>query len=318
MGSVQKLATVVMIGLVALATVTLIYVANEPNRRDNEVAAQDDLAIERGTQLFITYCLQCHAPGGEGAAEKTGRPGGILNQSVLGDTSSLPIVFQSTDPSMQSKAEYYIRYRITNGFPGDPRSTDIKMPAFGPELNVEEMNDLVYLVMHADWNYVYNQAVLTTGKNVKTQDCAGTPTADICKTPNPAVYPTVPPTTAPTQEASPSTGANGTPEPTQQPATGDKGTGAAASQSIELDAQDISWSKKEITAKPGDTIVVKNTGALPHDFSVDALQIADPIDSGASVTVTIPADAKPGTYEYYCNVAGHKEAGMVGKLTIAP
>lgn len=316
MGSVQKLATVVMIGLVALATVTLIYVVNEPNRRDTETTGQDDLAIERGTQLFITYCLQCHAPGGEGAAEGTGRIGGVLNQAKLGDTSKLPIVFQSSDPSMQSKAEHYIRYRITNGYPGDPRQP-LVMPAFGPELNVEEMNDLVYLVMHGDWNYVYNQAVLTTGKNVKAQECAGTPTADICKTAAPAVYPTVPPTTAPTQATSTGAGAvNGTPAPTQQPAANTKGSGA--SQSVELDAQDISWSKKEITVKPGDTIVVKNVGALQHDFSVDALKIADPVDSGASVTVTIPADAKPGTYEYYCSVPGHKEAGMVGKLTIAP
>lgn len=311
MGSVQKLATVVMIGLVALATVTLIYVANEPNRRDTESTTQNDLAIERGTKLFITYCLQCHAPGGEGAAEKTGRIGGVLNQSVLGDTSKLPIVFQSDDPSMQSKAEHYIRYRIANGYPGDP-SKPLVMPAFGPELNVEETNDLVYLVMHGDWNYVYNQAVLTTGKNVKAQECAGTPTADICGTAAPAVYPTVPPTAVPTAEAGASPAA-ATPAAASgaAPATG-------ASQSVELDAQDISWSKKEITVKPGDKIVVKNVGALQHDFSVDALKIADPIDSGASVTVTIPADAKPGTYEYYCSVPGHKEAGMVGKLTIAP
>ncbi|MGI8482949.1 MAG: plastocyanin/azurin family copper-binding protein [Thermomicrobiales bacterium] len=311
MGSIQKLATVVMIGLVALATVTLIHVANEPNRRDTEVTSQDDLAIERGTQLYITYCLQCHAPGGEGAAEGTSRIGGVLNQAKLGDTSKLPIVFQLDDPSMQSKAEHYIRYRITNGFPGDPR-LPLVMPAFGPELNVEEMNDLVYLVMHADWNYVYNQAVTTTGTNLKALECTATPTADICTTPNPAVYPTVPPTAVPTAEAGASP-AEATPA-----ASGSAAPASGASQTIELDAQDISWSKKEITAKPGDTIVVKNVGALPHDFSVDAFNIADPIDSGASVTVTIPADAKPGSYEYYCSVPGHKEAGMVGTLTIAP
>ncbi len=63
---------------------------------------------------------------------------------------------------------------------------------------------------------------------------------------------------------------------------------------------------------------MKNTGALPHDFSVDALKISQPVESGASITVTIPADAKPGTYDFYCNVAGHKEAGMVGRLTVAP
>ena len=33
------------------------------------------------------------------------------------------------------------------------------------ELNIEEINDLVYLIMHGDWDYVYNEAVLITGHN---------------------------------------------------------------------------------------------------------------------------------------------------------
>ncbi|MGB3328427.1 MAG: c-type cytochrome, partial [Thermomicrobiales bacterium] len=154
MGAVQKLATVVMIGLVAMATVFLVYAAAEPNRRDTQVTRQDDLAIERGTELYITYCLQCHAPDGTGAMEGTGRIGGVLNQEKIGDKSGLPIVYQSDDPAMQAKAEHFIRYRLENGAPGDPRLPTL-MPAFGQDLNVEQVNDLVYLIMHGDWNYVY-------------------------------------------------------------------------------------------------------------------------------------------------------------------
>ena len=322
MGSVQKLATVVMIGLVALATVILVYTANEPNRRDTAVTGQDDLAIERGTELYITYCLQCHGPTGKGAAEGDGRIGGILNQEGMPKDGSLPITYQSDNPSLQSKAEQFAHYRIVNGAPGDPR-LPLVMPAFGNDLNVEQINDLVYMIMHVDWNYVYNQSVLATGESKRENDCLATPDLAICsaKGTAPAAWPTVPPTAVPTTEGSSETGAvNATPEPSAQPATNDAGTAGSTGSSapIELDAQDISWSQKEITVKPGDTITVKNVGALPHDFSVDELGISDPVESGQSVTVTIPADAKPGEYQFYCNVPGHKEAGMVGTLTVQP
>ena len=34
------------------------------------------------------------------------------------------------------------------------------------------------------------------------------------------------------------------------------------------------------------------------------------------MTVTIPADAEPGEYQFYCSVPGHAQAGMVGTLVI--
>lgn len=313
MGAVQKLATVVMIGLVAMATVFLVYAANEPNRRDTQTVRQDDLAIERGTQLFITYCLQCHAPDGTGAMEGTGRVGGVLNQEKIADKSGLQVVYQSDDPAMQTKAEHFIRYRIENGAPGDPR-LPLVMPAFGQDLNVEQINELVYLIMHADWNYVYNEAMIATGKSEQTAVCAEDPSNAICSEKEPLAYPTVPPTAAPTAEA----GANATPvaSPAASTDAGSADTASSGVPVLEIDAQDISFSTKEATAKPGDTITIKNTGVLPHDFSVDELGIKVDLASGESATVTIPADAKPDTYTFYCSVAGHKEAGMTGTLTV--
>ena len=313
MGAVQKLATVVMIGLVAMATVFLVYAANEPNRRDTQTVRQDDLAIERGTQLFITYCLQCHAPDGTGAMEGTGRVGGVLNQEKIADKSGLQVVYQSDDPAMQTKAEHFIRYRIENGAPGDPR-LPLVMPAFGQDLNVEQINELVYLIMHADWNYVYNEAMIATGKSEQTTVCAEDPSNAICSEKEPLAYPTVPPTAAPTAEA----GAEATPvaSPAASTEAGSADTASSGAPVLELDAQDVSWSTKEVTLKPGDTFTLKNTGVLPHDFVVDELGIKVPVAAGASTTVTIPADAKVGTYTFYCSEPGHKEAGMTGTLTV--
>ncbi len=304
MGAVQKLATVVIIGLVALATVLVVYLADEPVRRDAETTEQEALAIERGTKLYITYCLQCHGPMGYGAAadETPKRIGPRLNQDRNMDTETTPL-FQSDDPVMQARAEAYIRYSIIYGKPSDPRLVKV-MPAFGADLNVEEINDLVYMIMYGNWQYVYNQALLTTGQAQAQAECDADPTdEEACHNAHSgeyAVYPTVPPAAETETEAADST-----------PVVGEDGA-------IVLEAQDpFNWSLSEITVKPGDTIQVVNTGALDHDFVVDELGIDEPLAPGSEpVTVTIPADAAPGEYRFYCSIPGHAESGMVGTLII--
>ncbi|HYI24020.1 MAG TPA: c-type cytochrome [Thermomicrobiales bacterium] len=322
MGAVQKLATVVIVGLVALATVLVVYLADEPNRRGGETTEQEALALERGTSLYITYCLQCHGPAGLGrdGQEEPGRIGAPLNQEHLLGTDAAEnerfVYFQSDNPAEQEVAERYIRYMITYGVPQDPRIATKVMPAFGTDLNVEEINDLVFLIMHGDWNYVYNEAVLTTGHTQAQADCdwqpeeGATPTAaeqdrkdegcENVENEEFALYPTVPPSPASDQDE------------TEDGATPDAGGEGG----VLLEAQDpYAWSQTEITVKPGDTIQVVNAGAIEHDFTVDDLGIHEVLSSDA-VTITIPEDAEPGEYEFYCSVPGHKEGGMVGTLTI--
>jgi uncharacterized cupredoxin-like copper-binding protein len=53
---------------------------------------------------------------------------------------------------------------------------------------------------------------------------------------------------------------------------------------------------------------------LPHNFSIDELGISVDVAAGEEGEATI--NAAPGTYEFYCNVPGHREAGMVGTLTV--
>ena len=302
MGAVQRLATVVIIGLVAVATALTVYIANEPNRRDSETDEQDVIAIERGTELYIQYCLQCHAPDGKGAAEGTGRVGGVLNQPA----------YQSDDPSTQAQQEAWAHFRITYGVPPETIIADKRMPAFGTELNVEEINDLVYMIMNVDWNYVYNQAVLETGKSQMENECAATPDLEVCaggisEDEVIPMYPTVPPTAAPDDEGS----GGGSDAPAETP----EANGADPVATVEANDQN-QWSVSEITAKPGDTIQVNNIGVLAHDFTVDELGIEDPLEGGAQTTVTIPADAAPGEYTFYCSVPGHRQQGMEGKLII--
>lgn len=307
MGAVQKLATVVIIGLVAMATVLVVYLAAEPDRRGSESTEQQALALERGTELYITYCLQCHGPSGYGAANENEEPrrvGAVLNQSIRPPDLSTPtnVQFQSDDPVQQDRAEDFIRYRIELGNPADPRATNKTMPAFGQELNVEEINDLVYLVMHGDWNYIYNQSVLSTGESVAQAECDADPSnTEACEAvehPEP-VYPTVPP------EDSAGDGDDG--EAT--PASTDGGSPL-------LQALDpYEWSETELTVQPGDTIEAVNAGVSQHNFVVEELGIEVDLTSDP-VAITIPDDAEPGEYEFICSIPGHAENGMVGTLTI--
>lgn len=310
MGAVQKLATVVIIGLVALATVLVVYLADEPNRRSSETGEQDAVAIERGTDLYITYCLQCHGPSGLGSmgaayGEKPARVGGILNQAYLtpDQLAQANAVFQSDDPVKQSVAEDWLRFRIIYGIPAEPNKTTKVMPAFGNDLNVEEVNDLVYLIMHGNWNYVYNTTVKDTGKAVADAQCIEDPSGEFCghTADAPPAYPTPPPPAGASSESAAS------------PAATDQGAGSTG---LTIEAQDVAFSTDALSAKPGDTITMNNVGALEHDFVVDELGIKEVAAGGETVTITIPEDAAPGEYTFYCSVPGHKEAGMVGTLTI--
>jgi uncharacterized cupredoxin-like copper-binding protein len=105
--------------------------------------------------------------------------------------------------------------------------------------------------------------------------------------------------------------------PMASPAASPMASPAAGGSSVTLNAIDINWDPKELSF-PADTdivVTVTNTGILQHDFVIDELSIhSDLLNGGESVDVKINAPA--GTYTFYCSVPGHKEAGMVGTLTV--
>jgi uncharacterized cupredoxin-like copper-binding protein len=102
------------------------------------------------------------------------------------------------------------------------------------------------------------------------------------------------------------------------PATGgeEQAAGAEASEAVEVESYDIYFEPDELSI-PADadvTVRLANEGVTPHNFSIDELDISIDIAPGATEEVVINAPA--GEYEYYCNVPGHKQAGMVGTLTV--
>jgi uncharacterized cupredoxin-like copper-binding protein len=286
-GSVQRLATVVIIGLVALSTVLFLYLGDEDNRITAKEEHHQEMEIERAIANYIGLCLQCHGPAGEGytepGAQGTGRIGAPLG-GVLTSLNQEGINAAGTPVSggVEARAEH-IHNVIANGLVNPDGS--IRMPAFaeaadGP-LNPQQVDEMVTMIQHVDWNRVYNEAVFESGG-----------------------YPTPPPSVAE--------------EPVQtedQPvdATVDEDTGIVYT----IENHDIFFApdQLEIPANVDVIISLPNVGNAPHNFSIDELGISVDIAPGATEQVVI--NAAPGEYEFYCDVPGHLEAGMVGTLIVS-
>lgn len=98
------------------------------------------------------------------------------------------------------------------------------------------------------------------------------------------------------------------------------GGGAPAPLDVTIKGSDIKFETTTITAKVGQTVNVtfENVGALEHSFIIADFNVKlEKVQAGQKATATFVAD-KAGTFEFVCDVAGHKEAGMVGKLTVNP
>jgi plastocyanin len=66
----------------------------------------------------------------------------------------------------------------------------------------------------------------------------------------------------------------------------------------------------------GGTITIVNTGASPHNFTIEALGISVDLPAGETLSVPIPPGTQPGDYEFFCAVPGHADLGMRGTLTV--
>ena len=106
------------------------------------------------------------------------------------------------------------------------------------------------------------------------------------------------------------------------PAASPAATPAAGSGTvIEVKMLDtFAFEPSEIEAAVGDTLHFINEGFMEHDFAVDAWSdepLTPYLKSSETADVVVPEAATSGEqYEFYCTVPGHKQAGMVGTLTI--
>jgi plastocyanin len=117
-------------------------------------------------------------------------------------------------------------------------------------------------------------------------------------------------------------GATASPQASPAAATPEGDSAAAGDGNvIEIKMLDsFAFEPNEIEAAVGDTLRLTNEGFMEHDFAVDAWSdepLTPYMRNGETLDVVVPEEANSGEqYEFYCSVPGHKQAGMVGTITI--
>jgi plastocyanin len=105
---------------------------------------------------------------------------------------------------------------------------------------------------------------------------------------------------------------------------------AAASYTVKMGADNgmLQFSPAKLNVKPGDTVNFVINKVPPHNVVFDGATVPGgdkalatslshkklEMNPGSTIEVTIPANAAPGTYDYYCEP--HRGAGMAGKLIV--
>ena len=106
------------------------------------------------------------------------------------------------------------------------------------------------------------------------------------------------------------------------PATTTGGGGAGGSSTVNISTPsgtELAYDQKSASAKAGSvTIDFTNNESIPHDVAVESPSgdTVGQTDLVASGTANTTVDLQPGTYQFFCTVPGHRQAGMQGTLTV--
>lgn len=91
---------------------------------------------------------------------------------------------------------------------------------------------------------------------------------------------------------------------------------------IKLDVigEEFKFDQTTINVKKGSIVQLTftNAGQIIHTFDISEYGVATGfINSGETATVEFIAD-REGEFAFFCNVSGHKELGMLGKIIVQP
>jgi len=155
-------------------------------------------------------------------------------------------------------------------------------------------------------------AAVASPNNGETESSAATPAPSSTAS---TAAPETTPAPKTTGEGQPKA-TTGTPAPSSSPA----GKTTKLKQGADPGGQ-LAFETQEMTAKAG-TVTIESSNASPveNNLSIEAANKkvvgATPTFVGGKRTLTVKLS--PGTYTFFCSVPGHRQAGMEGKLKVAP
>lgn len=94
---------------------------------------------------------------------------------------------------------------------------------------------------------------------------------------------------------------------------GDGGGGPATWVAVDIAYEEA---PQEVPAGTVD-VELDNQGNIEHNVVIEELDDQLILDAAAGESDSGSVELEPGTYTYYCDVAGHRAAGMEGTLTVA-
>jgi plastocyanin len=98
--------------------------------------------------------------------------------------------------------------------------------------------------------------------------------------------------------------------------------GASAAKALKFEADpngELAFTEKKATSGPGEVAVdFNNPSTVPHNVEIESAdgEVVAETEVITEGSESVTADLKPGTYTFFCEVAGHREAGMEGTLTV--
>jgi nitrite reductase (NO-forming) len=86
---------------------------------------------------------------------------------------------------------------------------------------------------------------------------------------------------------------------------------------VAITASEFKFSPTNIQVPVGQqvTFTLNNTGVVEHDLTIQGTGFAITTNPGQTATGEFTFD-RPGAFEFFCSIPGHKDAGMKGTLTV--